>query len=86
MQKPHPEPLRGTIARAGGAESRAIMVGDSITDIATGRAAGIPVIAVDYGYSEIPVAELGAARVISAFSELPRVVFELLDGRLEPRK
>ncbi|MET0537861.1 MAG: HAD family hydrolase [Xanthobacteraceae bacterium] len=86
LQKPRPEPLRGTIARAGGAERRAIMVGDSITDIATGHAAGIPVIAVDYGYSKIPVAELGAARVISAFSELPRVVFELLDARLEPPK
>jgi phosphoglycolate phosphatase len=56
------------------------MVGDSITDISTGRAAGIPVIAVDYGYSDIPVAELQPARVISAFSELSRAVFEVLDG------
>src|SRR3954454_4352915 len=43
LQKPDPEPLRRTIARAGGSDGRAIMVGDSIVDIATGRAAGIPV-------------------------------------------
>jgi phosphoglycolate phosphatase len=80
LQKPRPEPLRGTIARAGGVESRALMVGDSLTDIATGRAAGIPVIAVDYGYSEIPVTSFQPARVIGAFSELSGAVFELLDG------
>jgi phosphoglycolate phosphatase len=56
------------------------MVGDSATDIATGQAAGVPVIAVDFGYTEVPVSQLGPARVISAFSELPKVAFELLDG------
>ena len=86
LQKPRPEPLRGTVARAGGVESRALMIGDSLTDISTGRAAGIPVIAVDYGYTDVPVAELHPARVISAFSELPAVIFEVLDGtgRLQP--
>ena len=42
------------------------------------RAAGIPVIAVDYGYTETPVDELGPDRVISALSELPAAVFDLL--------
>jgi phosphoglycolate phosphatase len=55
-----------------------VMVGDSGTDVATARAAGVPVIAVDYGYTETPVAELGPERVISALSELPSGVFELL--------
>jgi phosphoglycolate phosphatase len=54
------------------------MVGDSGTDVATARAAGIPVVAVDYGYTETPVDELGPERVISALSELPSAVFELL--------
>jgi phosphoglycolate phosphatase len=54
------------------------MVGDSINDIATARAAGIPVIAVDYGYTDTPVHELGPDRVISVLSELPPAVFELL--------
>jgi phosphoglycolate phosphatase len=36
------------------------------------------VIAVDYGYTDTPVHELGPDRVISALSELPVAVFELL--------
>ena len=54
------------------------MVGDSITDIATARAAGIPVIAVDFGYTETPVSELAPDRVISRFADLPEAVFGLL--------
>ena len=58
IQKPDPEILRRTIAAAGGNLQRALMIGDSETDIHTARAAGIPVIAVDFGYSERPVSEL----------------------------
>jgi phosphoglycolate phosphatase len=68
--KPDPKPLLGTIAAAGGASDRAIMVGDSATDIKTARAAGLPVIAVDFGYTDVPVSELGPDRVISHFDEL----------------
>ena len=68
--KPDPKPLLGTIAAAGGVSDRAIMVGDSITDIKTARAAGLPVIAVDFGYTDVPVAELGPDRVISHFDKL----------------
>ncbi|HXD45047.1 MAG TPA: phosphoglycolate phosphatase [Pseudolabrys sp.] len=71
IQKPDPEILRRTIAAAGGATSAAIMIGDSETDIRTARAAGIPVIAVDFGYSERPVAEFAPDRVISHFNQLP---------------
>ena len=49
--KPDATPLLKTIAASGGASDHAIMVGDSITDIKTARAAGVPVIAVDFGYS-----------------------------------
>src|SRR5690348_6805013 len=71
IQKPDPEILRRTIAAAGGATSAAIMIGDSETDIRTARAAGIPVIAVDFGYSERPIAEFAPDRVISHFNQLP---------------
>ncbi len=74
IAKPNPEVLRKTIAAAGGDISRSIMVGDSITDIATARAAGIPVIAVDFGYTDTPVTELGPDIVISSFDELPAAV------------
>lgn len=78
LQKPHPDLLRRTIVRAGGEPDHAVMVGDSISDIATARAAGVPVVAVDHGYTETPVSELGPDRVISAFAELPSAVFDLL--------
>jgi phosphoglycolate phosphatase len=78
VSKPDPTILNRTIERAGGDKTRAIMIGDSSTDIATARAAGIPVIAVDFGYSDIPVAELKPDRVVSAFSELPESIFRVL--------
>jgi len=77
MQKPDPEILRRRIRAAGGALQRAVMVGDSGTDIATARAAGVPVVAVDFGYSETPVRELGPDRVISHFDHLADAVFAL---------
>ncbi|HZZ63302.1 MAG TPA: HAD-IA family hydrolase [Roseiarcus sp.] len=67
--KPDPKPLLGTIAAAGGAIDRAIMLGDSATDIKAARAAGLPVIVVDFGYTDVPVSELGPDRVISHFNE-----------------
>lgn len=69
-QKPDPEVLRRTVVAAGGNVAQAIMIGDSITDIRTARAAGIPVIAVDFGYSDRPVSELDPDRIISHFAQL----------------
>jgi phosphoglycolate phosphatase len=80
LQKPDPQFLACTIRHAGAGPRRAVMVGDSISDIAMGKAAGIPVIAVDYGYTETPVAELGADRVIGKLADLPSAVFELMGG------
>ena len=78
VQKPDAAILHGTVARAGGRSDRAIMVGDAITDIAVARAAGIAVIAVDFGYSETPVAALAPDRIVSSFARLPAAVFALL--------
>ncbi len=78
VAKPDPKPLLETIARAGGLTRNALMVGDSKTDIATAKAAGVPVVAVDFGYSERPVAEYSPDRVISHFDELPAVAAALL--------
>jgi phosphoglycolate phosphatase len=74
IQKPDPEILRRTVAAAGGTMKHTIMVGDSNTDIRTARAAGIPVIAVDFGYSERPIAEFGPDQIISHFAQLPASV------------
>lgn len=76
--KPDPLPLLSTISAAGGAAARAIMVGDSITDVLTARATGVPVVAVSFGYTETPPHELGADALIHHFDELERAVDELL--------
>jgi phosphoglycolate phosphatase len=78
VQKPHPEALLGTLRRAGGALDRAVMVGDSLTDIAAAKAALMPVVAVDFGYTDVPVKDLGPDRIISHYSHLPDAVVALL--------
>jgi len=81
IQKPDPEILRRTISAAGGSPQRAIMIGDSLTDIRTARAAGVPVIAVDFGYSEKPVSEFGPDRIISHFEQLPAAIAAIFSAQ-----
>jgi phosphoglycolate phosphatase len=71
VQKPDPEVLRRTVAAAGGTMQRTIMIGDSNIDIRTARASGVPIIAVEFGYSERQVAEFAPDRTISHFAQLP---------------
>jgi phosphoglycolate phosphatase len=68
--KPHPDHLIETVHRAGGSMGRAIMVGDTAVDVATARAAGVPVIGVTFGYSDTPMADLQPDVVISHYDEL----------------
>ena len=70
IAKPDPRVLEQTIVTAGGTPARSIMVGDSRTDIDTAKRLGIPCVAVDFGYTDVHVSELGPDRVISHFDEL----------------
>ena len=70
VRKPDPRHLTETIRLAGGNVERAVMVGDSRTDIDTAKAAGIPVVAVDFGYTDRHVREFDPSRIISHFDEL----------------
>ena len=54
----------------------ALMVGDSITDLQSARAAGIDCFLLEHGYSEKPVAKLGADGVFSGFSDLQNAIFD----------
>ena len=74
VSKPNGAALRLTIERAGGDPARAIMVGDTETDILTAKSAGLPVIAVDFGYAPEPVASLYPDTIISHFDELAAAV------------
>ena len=67
-RKPDPLPLHEAIARAGG--GRAAFVGDSITDADTARAAGVPFVAVSFGFSDRPVEALGADALIDDYAQL----------------
>jgi phosphoglycolate phosphatase len=53
------------------------MIGDSSRDIDMARAARVPIIAVDFGYSETPVTNLAPDRTISHFIQLPETVNDL---------
>jgi phosphoglycolate phosphatase len=81
VQKPDPEVFRRTVLRAGGEPARAVMVGDSGTDIRTARAAKVPVVAVDFGYTEVPIGTFDPDRIISSFAELPAAIVELTAER-----
>ena len=84
-RKPDPRHLMDTIARAGGDREQAIMVGDSRTDIDTAKAAGIPVVAVDFGYTDLPVQHYGPSRVISHFDEFTlKMADELIAAVTDP--
>jgi phosphoglycolate phosphatase len=78
VSKPDPKILHGTIDHAGGDRDCAIMVGDSMTDIATARAGRIPVIAVDFGYSDVPAETLKPNRVVGSFAQLPEAISQML--------
>jgi phosphoglycolate phosphatase len=84
VAKPDPTPLIETVAQAGGALADAIMVGDSGTDVETARAAGIPVIAVDFGYTDRPIAEFAPDRIISHFDALWDAVASIRAARRPP--
>ena len=66
--KPAPEPILEMVRRCGG--GRAAFVGDSIYDIAGAHNAGLPAVAVSFGFLQQPIAELGADAVIDHFDQL----------------
>lgn len=78
VAKPDPVILQQTLAQAGGHLSSAIMVGDAGPDVGVARRAGIPVIGVEFGYTDVPIAELKPDRLIGHFRDLPEAVHSLI--------
>ena len=70
VYKPHPDHLTGLVRAVGGDPRRAVMIGDSDTDVQTARAAGVPVVGVTFGYTDVPMVDLGANATISHFDQL----------------
>jgi phosphoglycolate phosphatase len=76
--KPDPRHLLEVVTALKGHASRAVLVGDSGIDVAAAHAANIPVIAMSYGYTPVPVHELGADAVADDFAALPGIISRLV--------
>jgi phosphoglycolate phosphatase len=74
VAKPDPAHLTRTLLQG---PHLAIVVGDSAVDVAAARAAGLPVIAVAWGYARGPADELGADEVADSFEQVPAMVEKL---------
>ncbi len=80
--KPNAEPVWLAIERAGGNRDNSIMIGDSPADIGAGKAAGLPTIAVSYGYTNVPPPELGADILIDRMDQVLDAVVQIKETRL----
>jgi len=74
--KPDPRIFRDVVADIG-TKGPAVMIGDSITDLNTARAAGVPCILMSYGFTPVPARELGADVVLDSFAQLPDALRDL---------
>jgi len=81
VSKPDPVILQQTVARAGASMASTIMVGDAGPDIGVARRAGVPVIGVEFGYTDVPIAELKPDLLIGHMRELPGAVASLAKTR-----
>lgn len=70
--KPAPDMIHEYVARLGGGAT--VFVGDTTFDIGAARAAGVPSVAVSFGFNDLPAHELGADAVIGHFDELVPVL------------
>jgi len=78
VRKPDPGHLLGTLAAMEGDPTRAIMIGDSSADSKAAHGAGVPFIAVTFGYGEKPVELLKPHAVIDRFDELVGAIERLV--------
>ncbi|CAO3374319.1 HAD-IA family hydrolase [Azospirillum argentinense] len=69
VKKPDGRHVSWVVEALGG--GRAAMVGDNRNDVAAARAAGVPVVAMTYGYPRMPVQELGADILLDRIADLP---------------
>ncbi|MEX1235130.1 MAG: HAD-IA family hydrolase [Roseovarius sp.] len=78
VRKPDPEPLREAARRAGGDPARALMVGDTVTDHDTARAAGVPSVLVTFGPNGADMRALSPDALLDDFADLPAIAARLL--------
>lgn len=78
VRKPDPAPYLLAVDRAGGALNRSLLIGDTETDRATARAAGVPCVLVTFGPDGTGVAALEPEALIGGFADLQATVARLI--------
>jgi phosphoglycolate phosphatase len=70
VRKPDPQHLLGTLSVMGSHAHDAVMVGDSMVDVNTARAANIPIVAVTFGFTDVPAHAFGADALLDHYGGL----------------
>ncbi|MDO6520954.1 HAD-IA family hydrolase [Shimia thalassica] len=78
VRKPDPEPLFETARRLGGDPAKTVLIGDSVTDRETARAAGVPSVLVTFGPSGEDMAALTPEALLHDYADLPDMVQDLV--------
>lgn len=78
VRKPDPAPFSEAVRRAGGDPARAVLIGDTDTDVKTARAAGVPVVLVAFGPEGPAIARLGPDALLQRYEDLAEVAAGLL--------
>jgi len=73
-KKPDPLPLRNCLQALGANPIDSLMIGDSAVDVATAKAANMPIGLVTHGYAREPVENLPADFLIYDLSSLPGIL------------
>jgi len=74
VRKPDPLPYVQSVARAGGTLARSALIGDTVTDVQTARAAGVPCVLVEFGPEGTGVQRHGPDALLPGYGELGAVV------------
>ena len=78
VRKPDPAPYVEAVRQAGGDPAHSFLVGDTITDVKTARAAGVPIVLVGFGPAGGEVARLGPDALLDHYADLPELAERLL--------
>jgi phosphoglycolate phosphatase len=78
VRKPNPEHYFETVRRVGGTIGQSLLIGDTITDRDTARAAAVPVVLVGFGPEGPAVSRLGPDALLQHYDDLPALVERLL--------
>lgn len=78
VRKPDPAPYHEAVRRAGGESATSVLIGDTVTDRDTARAAEVPCILVTFGPDGHAVADLGPTGLLGRYADLPDLIAHLL--------